>query len=269
LKDTIELASFLEKRIKSLLDQGEKLVSLKLSHEITELLLTTLTFLQLEKRRENDSKFRSFIGDRINNIKNGHTPIELKNKTLAVIHLIPLNFFDIKDNGLEIDYFKNKGSSLPLLSGLGRDNRYNYDGFLSYNSFNGSYLQVFRNGCLEIVDNVFFQEENKWLFPTRYESALIENLPKYLQVLSQWNNCQQYLVFGSFIGVKDYSIFLQNRIFYEPVKIDREDLFLPQILIDIEVEISKVLKPSFDVLWNSGGLIGSNNYIEGNWNPKY
>ncbi|WP_099355501.1 hypothetical protein [Fredinandcohnia onubensis] len=269
MNEIIETASFLEQKIKSLMKHGEKQSSLELSYEITELLITTLTSLQQEKQKENETKLQSFIEERITNIKNGITPIELKNKTLTVIHLIPLSIFDSKQNKLDMAYFVNRGYSLPLLSGAGRDSRYNYDGFLSYNSYNGSYLQVFRNGCIEIVDNGFFQEENKWLFPVRYENALIENLPKYLQVLNQWNDCKQYLVCGSFHGVKDYSLYLQNQFFYEKLLIDRDELYLPQILIDSEVEIPKVLKPAFDVLWNSGGLNGSQSYKEGNWNPRH
>jgi hypothetical protein len=50
--------------------------------------------------------------------------------------------------------------------------------------------------------------------------------------------------------------------------IERDELYLPQILIDNEVNIAIVLKPAFDVIWNSAGFNCSHSYIEGKWNPR-
>lgn len=49
-------------------------------------------------------------------------------------------------------------------------------------------------------------------------------------------------------------------------KFDRGDILLPGVVVDnLDIEVSKLLHPIFDILWQSAGLNGSPNYRDGVW----
>jgi hypothetical protein len=271
MRDLIEKSLLLEKKVKALLEKGEQQASLQLTNEITEILSTTLLSLQQEKQKETVKFIQSFINERLNLIKKDETSIELKEGAKVVVHLIQLNTFEQDENYLDISFLKEKAYMLPQLTQSGYNDRFNYDGYLTYylSSSHTSYVQVFRNGCMEIVDNGVFSTSEKWIFATKFETAIIEQLPKYLNVLKQRNFNAPYFVQITFLNVKDYTIYLQNRFFFDTYKIEKDELHLQNVLIEnIDEHLAKTLKPAFDVLWNSGGYPDSINYNNGNWRPR-
>jgi hypothetical protein len=52
--------------------------------------------------------------------------------------------------------------------------------------------------------------------------------------------------------------------------IDRDDLVVPEVIIDVELndqqEIAKAIKPAFDSIWNAAGWPSAQSYdADGNW----
>jgi hypothetical protein len=177
--------------------------------------------------------------------------------------------FKQEENNFDISSLKDRAYQLPQLSQGGYNDRFNYDGYLTYSlaNYHSSYVQVFRNGCMEIVDNGIINASDKLIYCTRFEALMIEKLPKYLKLLDEYKISGPLLVYITFIGVKGHLLF--QRAFFESHQIEKDELRLPKILLrENDGDIAMSLKPAFDVLWNSGGLYGSVNYVDGIWNPR-
>ena len=53
--------------------------------------------------------------------------------------------------------------------------------------------------------------------------------------------------------------------------IDRDVLFLPEVFIENtdEKDVLKILRPTYDAMWQASGLAGSTNYdASGEWKPR-
>jgi hypothetical protein len=269
MRDLLEKSLLLEKKVKTLLEQGEKQASLKLTHEITEVVSATLSHFQMGRQKETEKRIESFINLRLGSIKNADTPIELKEGAKIVVHIIPLSAFEHGKN-FDVSFLKEHSYMLPQLTNSSYDYRFNYDGYMTFyhSSSLSTYVQLLRNGCIEIVDNSVFSP-NKKIFATKFESAIVEQVPKYLRLLNERWLDGPYLIQITFLEVKDYTIYIPNSFYYEIAKIDKSELHLPKVVIDnLDEHFAKPLKPAFDVLWNSGGYSGSINYNNGNWSPK-
>ncbi|MCM3412699.1 hypothetical protein [Metabacillus litoralis] len=264
MRDLIEKVGILEKKVSTLLEQGEKQASINLIQEMSEILSSTLFHLQ----KETDKKILSFINDRLDAIKNIETPIPLLPGGKVVVHLIPIQAFEDESN-LDISTFRDKAHQLPQLCQSGYDYRFNYDGFITYNRSNhrSSYVQVFRNGCMEIVDNGIINGSENLINVIRFEEVMIHILPKYLKVLYECEIPGPFFVYTTFVGVKGHSLY--HGTFFDTYQIDKDELRLPKILIEeSNADLALSLKPAFNVLWNSGGFPGSINYADGTWKPR-
>ena len=72
-------------------------------------------------------------------------------------------------------------------------------------------------------------------------------------------------------GVKGYVLALPQDYYVIDIhNIEKDNLILPEEVIEnYDLCIEKILKPSFDLIWNACGLKGSFNYDEyGNWRDR-
>lgn len=71
----------------------------------------------------------------------------------------------------------------------------------------------------------------------------------------------------TFLGIKDYRMYSENPIFNSADSIDRDNLFLPEVILnDYSEKVELVLKPIFDSLWQSFGFSKCRHYdSEGKW----
>ena len=222
--------------------------------------------------------------ERINKILLNETPLLLVKDPKIVLHIIPVEFFN-KHQTLVIQKlnhsdrgFEFQPISIFQSSGGGWNTRFNFDGFVNYDTLekNGffSYTQVFRNAVIEAVDTCTVATvlaDGRFLTPQNYEVSIVQALHLYTSSLVKKNIYGPCFVFLSLLGVKKYEIynqfdFLRNR---KP-QIDRDNLLLPEIYIEEISDFSApdVMKPAFDMVWNAGGYMGSRNYNKkGKWNP--
>ncbi len=128
-------------------------------------------------------KIRNFRYDRISKIINHETPVQLDDTPKFVLHIIPISSFFNKDI-IPTNKFENLIYNPNPLHDYAKE--YNFNGFLLHNRFNDEYpadqyIQIFRNGTLEIVNTNFTNIGNdiKLIYGKRYESFYIikhENL---------------------------------------------------------------------------------------------
>ena len=156
-------------------------------------------------------------------------------------------------------------------------NKINLDGIVSYDySEDGrspAYTQVFRNGIIEAVA-VFSERDDgkKHIHSVDYEDRLIKSVQKYLQVMLSLDIATPIYMYLSFLEITDVNFLIpySRSSSYEIANADRDALVLPEIVIsDYEYETDKLLRPAFDMVWNSFGYAASPYYDEaGKWQGK-
>ena len=155
---------------------------------------------------------------------------------------------------------------------------YNFDGILKYSGYQEgktySYVQLYRNGIIEAVNGSLLApwRGGELRIRTDYEQELINSFKEYLNILTELTVELPIFIFLTLLGVKGYSMAVSRESFSidETHAIDRDVLVLPEAIIEsYDVSAEKVLKPSFDSIWNACGFPRDPYYNdEGEWAPK-
>jgi len=198
-------------------------------------------------------------------------PVKLSGETIVILHLLPLDSFDPLQ---EINFSlisTTKLNTRPMFS-TAYDERYNFYGFLTFSKkpdkpgYCNSYTQLFKNGCIESSTSTYSENEmhNQRLIQiTEFENEIISNIDSYLKTLQNLNISTPIFIMLTMFGFKNFKFyyFHKNGRGSYGYKIDEENLiFEPVILDSFDVNISQLVKPIFDSLWNSFGAAYSLNY---------
>ncbi|GAH56999.1 unnamed protein product, partial [marine sediment metagenome] len=122
-------------------------------------------------------QIRSFRYRRISNIISGETPIWLDEGPKMVLHIIPLTSFGLAKKFDLSSQIKMRSGLRPINSS-GWNPRYNFDGFLAFDTY-GAYTQLFHNGIIEAVNaNIIGGGTRHTKIPSvPYERELIQAIP--------------------------------------------------------------------------------------------
>ncbi len=224
-------------------------------------------------------RLQRFRTDRLSKIVAGETPVLLSKRPTIVLHILPLSSFTL---GTYIDYQLQQMMRLKLMpiGTHGWSHRHNVDGFVTFtNSGNGdsgragsdSYCQFFRNGAVEAASSklVVLREGQQFIGCVAYERDLLAAVEKYLQGLKEIGVPLPVLITLSMIGVKGVWLYVGSNFFDDPGAIDRDTLLLPEVLLEsFDTDVTKLMRPIFDAVWNAAGYERSYNYDKnGKWNP--
>ncbi|MFC1543323.1 helix-turn-helix domain-containing protein [Candidatus Neomarinimicrobiota bacterium] len=216
-------------------------------------------------------KITQFRYNRLGKILTKETPLQLRDGPKVVLHLIPRDSFAGTKAFDVATLFKHSGHMSTIRSS-GRSHRFNYDGFLIYSGagepVHYSYIQLFRNSVIEMVD-AFLIKDNRHYIPSKaFEEEVAEFLGGCLIFEKNLGITPPIVVLLSVLGIKDYALATRQSTdrWYE-YRIDRDDLLFPDILIeDINSDPFEVLRPCFDILWQSVGFARCMHYDEsGKW----
>ncbi len=214
-------------------------------------------------------RFRDFRLDRLSRIRSGQTSMKLVSGAKIVVHFASLHSFrpviaiDVSTIPEVTRY--DRAIIAPLDAGDWH-RAFNFDGYLTYHSGSGdtgkvsSYLQVFRNGCLESVFVWPIDEsecgQREW---TIRDSWLLKWLPWEMQrdirLLTALEIEPPFVQAVSLVGVQGLRI---ARWEYPSPHaghpIGEDNLLFQEILIETtDVDPGKALKPTFDELWQASG----------------
>lgn len=222
--------------------------------------------------RERISNFRI---ERISKIKNRDLQIPISNEPKFIYHLIPISSFAMDTS---IDLAKFEHGDFRHESFHGRRRFFNYEGFLIHNSEQGIaadwYMQIFRNGCIEIMNSRHHNIEKKIIYRNEFEKEIIKYFNFYFSIINYLGLNLPMVFFQSVLDIKGYKIGLNeeekmremlNRPFVQ------NDYLLPEIYIDEESlnNIPLTFKPLLDPIWNAAGHPQSPNYNDkGEWKIK-
>ena len=225
-------------------------------------------------------RIRNFRAERLNRIKIGETPIELLNDAKIVIHACHMNMAESLSS-FDIPALINQPADAGLLEpfhAFGWTHRPNLDGLATYTSSgsgaSSNYLQIFRNGAIEAVSvNLTDVDDRSGYLPSiAYEREIIAQTKRMLQLMNAFSIDLPVFIMISLLGVKGYRMGVDefSRSVPENPFIDRDDLILPELEVQsYDEDISQVLRPSFDAIWNAAGWQRCWNYNEeGIWGER-
>jgi len=227
--------------------------------DVTEL---RAAFMLSETMAERIKKFRM---DRISNLLSGEGPTPMDDDPKIILHIIPFTSFDLPQL-MSLSSLEEVARNLPPIFFRLSSYRFNLDGYMWYGS--DGYLQLFRNGVLEVVGIAASKEE--MLIPAiKFSSELHNVLPKYISAQKSMGLSPPFFVSLSLLGVHNCSIYVPRS--WHPSadqKIDRNILLLPECLIEnFDFDLDLLLRPILDTLWNASGWDKSPNFDKesGKW----
>ena len=223
-----------------------------------------IAFLNSENPKRKITDFRA---DRIGKIVSGDAPVIVAEGIVQILHVVPLQAL-LTDLSLEIG--KVNGLRVPVMSsGHGLNSRINLDGVVTHRVVtergSGAYTQIFRNGFVESV-RVFQNNSdngNLVLPSTAYEREIIDYLRELKRTFLALDIAGPIILLYSLLNVKGARLGVANSIWMDEGTgiFDRNQILLPDVLIeDITADEGAVLKPLFDLVWNSAGYKESLNY---------
>jgi hypothetical protein len=187
------------------------------------------------------------------------------------LHIIPLghigeNIIDISSE-TKLNYLKE---NLQPIGSNGYDFRHNLEGFMTFtndpikkNPF--SYVQLFRDGILEFyTSHLHFRRQNEPekldIFGGFFERISLQCIEKAFGLLRFYQIEPPYAVFISLFDLEDAVIFVQNPGGWgnKTQVIGKSQLLFPAVVFnDTQQDISKVMKSTFDILWQAGNYTKS------------
>ena len=222
------------------------------------------SFLASETIIARIDKFRE---SRLEKIRTGKTPVELKEKDALVLHVIPLSSLT-NFQYLDLENIAHNNPPKPIDFREG-DWRYNFDGFLYFDQFSyllmNGYLQLFRNGIIESVRHLGIQKQegiNKLYF-SYDESQTLVALKQYLKFLKNQGFTPPIFVFLSLINIEESVMMPDSTSRYREVfyPIPETDLITPGVIVrEFNERPAEILRSSLDAIWQAGGYPKCINY---------
>lgn len=223
--------------------------------------------------------------DKIGDFKNGRildlladkTPIPFYNGGKIVLHLIPLESFNL-ESSFGLNKLQEVYPKMVPMRASGWNQKINLEGLLSYsggqNDKSHSYVQLYRSGIIEAVEGLTLSsnQEQKVLPSTGYEGMLIKALNQYMGILKDLKINPPVVVFLTLLGVNGYRI-TSSDLFFDSDEnnlINKDVLNLPETLVEnYDTSSTSILRPMFDLVWNACGFEKSLNFDEnGEWIVK-
>lgn len=225
-------------------------------------------------------RIRSFLQNRISKIIADETPLKLSMPHRLVLHVIPLNSFlnhqryDFSvDNNLTINF-------KPIATG-GWNHRYNLDGFLTYSlcrdtKLCDTYCQIFFDGTIEAVYADILRAqggkrpqsgETAFIASIAYERYIVEAVKTYFNGYKAIGVEAPLVISMTLLKCKGAYMYANG---IENTPIDRDVAILPEVQISsLDEEVTTIMKPIFDAVWNACGYPRSLNYTaNGTWNIR-
>jgi hypothetical protein len=218
---------------------------------------------------------RDFRAGRLMRIKNGEAPVPMLKGPTYLLHMIPLDAFSASLNYDLSAFDQLNGKKLPYLSGViatYTSGRLNFEGYISYPGIGSNrptpekparfYTQLFRNGIIEasyLQYNPNVEGKVEKNINPDYEKHVINGSKELLKIQEQLGVTPPIAILLSILGVKGRSIAHEDSDLWTNVPIEQDDLVLPEAIIEsYEDDISKKMKPIFEIVLNAAGLKGGN-----------
>lgn len=228
-------------------------------------------------RSENQSqRVRDFRTERLGKIIAGEAPHPLVAGPVVVLHLIPTQAALGLVHVNPVTYSRTR--TLPALGVAVPGARLNLDGALGVRNpgpqGTHGYSQFFRNGFFETIKVLTTRlNSGRFSLPSvAYEREIITLLEQFRVELGHLEIGHEMTCMLSIVGADTVGLGLNPADWIDGEnqgKFDRKTLVLPDVLLPADVSAAQVLRPVFDLVWQSAGIDQSVNYnANGVWAPR-
>ena len=137
-----------------------------------------------------------------------------------------------------------------------------------------SYTQVYRTGIIEAVEGSILAgyEGKKFIPSVLFERAIANYLPACFRILKELGCPTPVVIALTLTNARGLfmSDDLEGYLGGGGHPIDIDTLILPETVVeDTGVSVVQILKPTFDLIWNTCGYTASKNFdADGNWVGK-
>ncbi len=220
-----------------------------------------------------NERIRAFRMDRIIALMNNETPIPFTDTSKAILHCIPVESFAGQPQFDVLPLYDNP-RSLPVICSTVWERRLNLDGLMSYKygSPCPAYTQLYRSGVIEAVSGEIVAKtyQERTVIPSRsFEGYILQYLPACIRILQQIGAAAPVLIALTLTKTHGLVMGTDNERleFGMSYPIAQNSVILPETLVeDLSMPITKILRPSFDLVWNACGYPQSENFdSEDNW----
>ncbi|MEP7284266.1 MAG: ATP-binding protein [Chloroflexota bacterium] len=219
---------------------------------------------------------REFRNHRLQQLYSGRILIDpiTMNGPHTALHIIPAGAFETSTL-LDLSLLDDRKEQNHKLIDLLRFTKgtlqpsFNFDGWLGRvimqldlrpSSIRTSYVQLFRNGCLEGLSNGLISSEPKMFLGELFEENLLTILKRLIEALKIMDVVPPLFIAVSIIGIHDFSFGYHGN--YQG-KFKTDPLEFPEVSLNaFDEELSDVMKPIFDTLANAAGFPYSESYIQ-------
>ena len=225
--------------------------------------------------RENVAqRMQEFRRKRLFKIMNGETPSQLEPSTSMVLHVIPFPSFGDRQIIDIVGELEARPITMPVpLGSRGTNSGVNLDGLFIYSgpSLDKShgYGLLFRDASIEGVKQLSVKDGVPYIAGGIFENDVVSTLKLYLQTCTQLDAGFPIYVGLSFCNAKGCTLNHDGGGFWTSngLALPEDVIVLPECIIESEAsDITKVLKPIFDMVWNAFGYARSDKYNQkGDW----
>lgn len=212
-------------------------------------------------------RINNFHHERLSAIHSHHTPVPIALGCKMALHIVPLSAFASSEKIDIVKHHQALKSFLPIgRDSVGISSKISLDGVVNFSNLvqdrSAAYTQIYRSGVVESV--YVWKKDHAVIGVTHCENILIKALHQYRLLLKHIELVPPFYLFLSFIGATHFEFAISTEEFgsaYYPAKADREFIVVPEIVItDHDITTEALLKPVFDMMWNSFGYPASQNY---------
>jgi hypothetical protein len=210
---------------------------------------------------------QNWLNNRIENLKDNKQPVKLPDGGMLAVHMIPIEAIS-SSKTYPINMFEKHTLTLKPIFCMGWDHKINKEGFYTYSKWQGEvirgYTQIFRNGIIEATDAGLLYSD-KVIPGALLEREIITHVNKYLNVHKDFDAKLPIAISINLLNIKNYNLGTNTRLKTDPIQDDILSLPISYIT-SWDVEIDRLLRPSFDYMYNNFGLAKSPNYdVDGKW----
>lgn len=242
--------------------------------EEKEALEKIISFLKERKEKGIFEKIEVFHDKRIKKIERNDASVPLCEGAKIVLHLIPFNSF-VSPKNYDLSKFYGKYLELKPLRDSISLQTYDFDGLIHFHEITEDksfgYVQLFTNGIIEAVtvrSLESLERTNMSLPIIVLEKQIVTKLKEYLLFLKEKLKVELPIIFYlSLLEVEKCTILRPDpNLDFEDEEIHnfgRKILNFSKIIIaTFDIVPEKILKTTFDKLWNAAGYPRSFHYNE-------
>jgi hypothetical protein len=216
-------------------------------------------------------QIKNFRVERLSRIISGDTPIPLYDYPCVALYIIPFSSFsgDIRLNLSSYNDYdlytigNARHYGKYTHTQRSQSGRYNFEGYVTYSGYSHNtkqyeepeYTQLFRNGIIEAVWTYPFHsfKDKKPIPSLLFEEKLIESVQYYLSRLETFGVPYPIYVMLNLVRVSNQTMVLDN-FAGKSMTFDRDTLAIPEsIATHAGINVPKLMKEAFDIVWNSVG----------------